>query len=134
MIKELGAVYHAECLAYCQELLELQRKLEEVRNNAHRLVLNVTIFSLMCKALCLIILSSAKKFRFWQLIVESPVKLVIGLFKCLVFSDLFTKSICVGISRTSLSLQTAKWNNSLVMDVLWFALILVTLEIVFKGL
>ncbi|KAG5515862.1 hypothetical protein RHGRI_036790 [Rhododendron griersonianum] len=30
LIKELAAVYHAECLAYCQELLELQRKREEV--------------------------------------------------------------------------------------------------------
>ncbi|KAG2688940.1 hypothetical protein I3760_09G116700 [Carya illinoinensis] len=29
LIKELAAVYHAECLAYCQELLELQRKWEE---------------------------------------------------------------------------------------------------------
>ncbi|PON82364.1 hypothetical protein TorRG33x02_218590 [Trema orientale] len=29
LIKELAAVYHAECLAYCQELLELQRKWDE---------------------------------------------------------------------------------------------------------
>nr|XP_043625679.1 uncharacterized protein LOC122597114 [Erigeron canadensis]XP_043625680.1 uncharacterized protein LOC122597114 [Erigeron canadensis] len=29
LIKDLAAVYHAECLAYCQELLELQRKCEE---------------------------------------------------------------------------------------------------------
>ncbi|XAR59380.1 hypothetical protein NMG60_11015204 [Bertholletia excelsa] len=29
LIKELAAVYHAECLSYCQELLELQRKWEE---------------------------------------------------------------------------------------------------------
>ncbi|KAJ9691063.1 hypothetical protein PVL29_013302 [Vitis rotundifolia] len=29
LIKDLAAVYHAECLAYCQELLELQRKWEE---------------------------------------------------------------------------------------------------------
>ncbi|GLT59179.1 hypothetical protein SLA2020_320140 [Shorea laevis] len=29
LIKELAAVYHAECLAYCQELLELQKKWEE---------------------------------------------------------------------------------------------------------
>ncbi|XP_062096430.1 uncharacterized protein LOC133802174 [Humulus lupulus] len=29
LIKELAAVYHAECLAYCQELLELQRKWNE---------------------------------------------------------------------------------------------------------
>ncbi|KAI7741179.1 hypothetical protein M8C21_019358, partial [Ambrosia artemisiifolia] len=30
LIKNLAAVYHAECLAYCQELLELQRKCEEI--------------------------------------------------------------------------------------------------------
>ncbi|XP_024988710.1 WAS/WASL-interacting protein family member 3 [Cynara cardunculus var. scolymus] len=29
LIKDLAAVYHAECLAYCQELLELQKKCEE---------------------------------------------------------------------------------------------------------
>ncbi|GAB4840650.1 hypothetical protein Ancab_021417 [Ancistrocladus abbreviatus] len=29
LIKDLAAVYHAECLAYCQELLELQRKWQE---------------------------------------------------------------------------------------------------------
>ncbi|KAG5590547.1 hypothetical protein H5410_041061 [Solanum commersonii] len=29
MIKDLAAIYHAECLAYCQELLELQKKAEE---------------------------------------------------------------------------------------------------------
>ncbi|GKB26863.1 hypothetical protein Tco_0866264 [Tanacetum coccineum] len=29
LIKDLAAVYHAECLAYCQELLQLQRKCEE---------------------------------------------------------------------------------------------------------
>lgn len=31
LIKDLAAVYHAECLAYCQELLELQTKWEEVK-------------------------------------------------------------------------------------------------------
>ncbi|GAY34073.1 hypothetical protein CUMW_009540 [Citrus unshiu] len=31
LIKELAALYHAECLAYCQELLELQKKWEESR-------------------------------------------------------------------------------------------------------
>ncbi|MBA0627897.1 hypothetical protein Godav_022695, partial [Gossypium davidsonii] len=30
LIKELAAVYHGECLAYCQELLELQKKWNEV--------------------------------------------------------------------------------------------------------
>ncbi|CAA2958639.1 Hypothetical predicted protein [Olea europaea subsp. europaea] len=29
LIKDLAAVYHAECLTYCQELLELQSKLED---------------------------------------------------------------------------------------------------------
>ncbi|XP_059668822.1 uncharacterized protein LOC132313901 [Cornus florida] len=29
LIKDLAAVYHTECLAYCQELLELQRRWEE---------------------------------------------------------------------------------------------------------
>ena len=32
LIKDLAAVYHAECLKYCRELMELQRKWEEVRN------------------------------------------------------------------------------------------------------
>ncbi|XP_042485132.1 suppressor protein STP22 of temperature-sensitive alpha-factor receptor and arginine permease-like isoform X1 [Macadamia integrifolia] len=30
LIKDLAAVYHAECLSYCQQLLELQKKREEV--------------------------------------------------------------------------------------------------------
>ncbi|CAL5412529.1 unnamed protein product [Camellia sinensis] len=34
LIKDLAAVYHAECLAYCQELLELQRKWEEKHKNS----------------------------------------------------------------------------------------------------
>ncbi|XP_042485133.1 amyloid beta A4 precursor protein-binding family B member 1-interacting protein-like isoform X2 [Macadamia integrifolia] len=29
LIKDLAAVYHAECLSYCQQLLELQKKREE---------------------------------------------------------------------------------------------------------
>ncbi|XP_010940479.1 uncharacterized protein [Elaeis guineensis] len=29
LIKELADAYHNECLAYCQELLQLQRKWEE---------------------------------------------------------------------------------------------------------
>ncbi|KAL8249571.1 hypothetical protein R6Q59_006439 [Mikania micrantha] len=29
LIKDLAAVYHAECLAYCQVLSELQKKCEE---------------------------------------------------------------------------------------------------------
>ncbi|XP_057447314.1 uncharacterized protein LOC130739101 [Lotus japonicus] len=29
LIKDLAAVYHAECLSYCQELLELQSKWDE---------------------------------------------------------------------------------------------------------
>ncbi|XP_010934799.1 uncharacterized protein [Elaeis guineensis] len=31
LIKELAAAYHSECLAYCQELLQLQRKWEQQR-------------------------------------------------------------------------------------------------------
>ncbi|KAG2688941.1 hypothetical protein I3843_09G116200 [Carya illinoinensis] len=46
LIKELAAVYHAECLAYCQELLELQRKWEEA-------ILNLFVPS-DCKLECLI--------------------------------------------------------------------------------
>lgn len=38
LIKELAAMYHAECLSYCQELLELQRKGDEVRCHAIILV------------------------------------------------------------------------------------------------
>ena len=34
LIKDLAALYHAECLTYCQELLELQKKWDEVRNTA----------------------------------------------------------------------------------------------------
>lgn len=30
LIKDLAAAYHAECLQYCQELLELQTKWDEV--------------------------------------------------------------------------------------------------------
>ncbi|KAK4349411.1 hypothetical protein RND71_032166 [Anisodus tanguticus] len=30
MIKDLAAIYHAECLSYCQELLELQNKVHEL--------------------------------------------------------------------------------------------------------
>ncbi|KAI4368078.1 hypothetical protein MLD38_016681 [Melastoma candidum] len=29
LIKELAEAYHAECLAYCQELLELQKRWDE---------------------------------------------------------------------------------------------------------
>ncbi|XP_050234206.1 uncharacterized protein LOC126682528 [Mercurialis annua] len=29
LIKKLAAVYHAECLAYCQQLLDLQNKFQE---------------------------------------------------------------------------------------------------------
>ncbi|XP_016537686.1 uncharacterized protein LOC107838920 isoform X2 [Capsicum annuum] len=29
MIKDLAGIYHAECLTYCRELLELQKKAEE---------------------------------------------------------------------------------------------------------
>jgi len=30
LIKDLAAAYHAECVAYCRELLQLQKKWEEV--------------------------------------------------------------------------------------------------------
>ncbi|XP_073057518.1 uncharacterized protein [Primulina eburnea] len=29
LIKDLAALYHSECLTYCQELLELQKKIDE---------------------------------------------------------------------------------------------------------
>lgn len=35
LIKELAAAYHAECLTYCQELLELQKKIDEASNFTH---------------------------------------------------------------------------------------------------
>jgi hypothetical protein len=38
LIKDLAAAYHAECLQYCQELLELQTKWEEVTFKIHSLV------------------------------------------------------------------------------------------------
>ncbi|XP_004297922.1 PREDICTED: uncharacterized protein LOC101308459 [Fragaria vesca subsp. vesca] len=44
LIKELAAMYHAECLSYCQELLQLQRKGDEVR--CHALIL-VSMFPLL---------------------------------------------------------------------------------------
>ncbi|KAG2688939.1 hypothetical protein I3843_09G116200 [Carya illinoinensis] len=47
LIKELAAVYHAECLAYCQELLELQRKWEETANWNVSLVMDVLWFALI---------------------------------------------------------------------------------------
>ena len=43
MIKELAAAYHAECLTYCQELLELQKNVDEA-SGFHVLVL----FSVLC--------------------------------------------------------------------------------------
>ncbi|CAL5090309.1 unnamed protein product [Urochloa decumbens] len=35
LIKDLAAAYHAECIASCKELLQLQRKWEEVRTLHH---------------------------------------------------------------------------------------------------
>jgi len=32
LIKDLAAAYHVECLALCRELLELQKRKDEVRN------------------------------------------------------------------------------------------------------
>ncbi|XP_073102598.1 uncharacterized protein [Elaeis guineensis] len=36
LIKELAAAYHSECLAYCQELLQLQRKWEQQQRYIER--------------------------------------------------------------------------------------------------
>ncbi|GER24615.1 hypothetical protein STAS_00149 [Striga asiatica] len=36
LIKELAAAYHAECLTYCQELLELQKKIDEATIYRHK--------------------------------------------------------------------------------------------------
>ncbi|KAL8129498.1 hypothetical protein V2J09_018653 [Rumex salicifolius] len=41
LIKDLAAVHHAECLAYCQELLELQTKWEETRGRVQNGQINV---------------------------------------------------------------------------------------------
>lgn len=46
LIKELAALYHAECLTYCQELLELQKKWDEVRNTAF--LVQLCIYMLQC--------------------------------------------------------------------------------------
>jgi hypothetical protein len=35
-IKDLATAYHAECIASCKELLQLQRKWEEVQNLTFR--------------------------------------------------------------------------------------------------
>ncbi|KAF3449966.1 hypothetical protein FNV43_RR06045 [Rhamnella rubrinervis] len=45
LIKELAAAYHAECLAYCQELLELQRKWDEIDLSKFVLCLGFTQIS-----------------------------------------------------------------------------------------
>ncbi|PIN07107.1 hypothetical protein CDL12_20331 [Handroanthus impetiginosus] len=40
LIKDLAAVYHAECLTHCQELLELQKKVHEASNTTSFLMSN----------------------------------------------------------------------------------------------
>lgn len=54
LIKDLAAVYHAECLAYCQQLLELQTKWEEVTCKCTLLSLSlfsaITLFWLILEA------------------------------------------------------------------------------------
>ncbi|KAJ7000999.1 hypothetical protein NC653_011445 [Populus alba x Populus x berolinensis] len=35
LIKELAAVYHAQCLFYCQQLLDLQKNCQEVTPSLH---------------------------------------------------------------------------------------------------
>lgn len=47
LIKELAAAYHAECLTYCQELLELQKKIDEA-SNFILLVKTHSIFCIIC--------------------------------------------------------------------------------------
>lgn len=47
LIKDLAAVYHAECLAYCQELLELQTKWEEVNANSNANAFSFTFIFLL---------------------------------------------------------------------------------------
>lgn len=61
MIKELAAAYHAECLTSCQELLELQKKWDEVSNKtnhlnevlfcSNQLLGSYSFFSIPCQAL-----------------------------------------------------------------------------------
>lgn len=52
MIKDLAAIYHAECLAYCQELLELQKKAEEVSNIVLQLLCSFYFEEGRCFHLC----------------------------------------------------------------------------------
>jgi hypothetical protein len=78
LIKELAAAYHAECLVYCQELLELQRKWEEVRNNV--LLFQSCIF--MFDNLGMFICSHQKEFLFNNLVENHLLKLLIGLLAC----------------------------------------------------
>ncbi|XP_039126967.1 uncharacterized protein LOC120263133 isoform X1 [Dioscorea cayenensis subsp. rotundata] len=42
LIKDLAAAYHKECMAHCQELLQLQRKWEEQQQYAERRAMEET--------------------------------------------------------------------------------------------
>lgn len=64
LIKDLAALYHAECLTYCQELLELQKKWDEVRNTAFLFQLCIYMLQFFHFVLYFIILT-------WKCIVIS---------------------------------------------------------------
>lgn len=51
LIKDLAAAYHAECLALCRELLELQKRKDEVRNPSPDLFIVCMNLSLSVKYL-----------------------------------------------------------------------------------
>jgi hypothetical protein len=53
LIKELAAVYHAQCLFYCQQLLDLQKNCQEVTPSLHLTILfsytcSIQFLSLKC--------------------------------------------------------------------------------------
>lgn len=54
MIKDLAGIYHAECLTYCRELLELQKKAEEVSNILLQLLYSFHFEEGPCFHLCLV--------------------------------------------------------------------------------
>lgn len=62
LIKELAASYHAECLTYCQELLELQKKVDEVSNFTLLVLVSHAVFCISC-LLCSEFIRSASTFN-----------------------------------------------------------------------
>ncbi|KAL3833663.1 hypothetical protein ACJIZ3_008399 [Penstemon smallii] len=52
LIKDLAAQYHAECLTYCQELLELQKKIDESYNTKGLCDFNVSGRSMDMDTIC----------------------------------------------------------------------------------